>query len=852
MNSAKDDMYMLWDNVALAIVEPPPEVERFLHVTESSIEMVWEDGARYPKRKIVRRRKPIFNVLSEEGPRVIQTYQGLWRDVMERARKAGRNPVLHDKRMGLPAPRLDRMQGFRFSQRELLTKFLLEQTSGLLGAPTRWGKCFGIDTPVLMHDGTVKPVQGVKEGDLVMGPDSLPRKATGCISGEDDMYEIVPNYHGMPWVCNSEHVLHLVRTNDGTGLAGTTVDITVREYLLKSRTFKHVHKMYRSPVDFPGTELPVDPYIYGVWLGDGTVGALEITNSDKEAWSAMASWSSKVGLVQSDSVSPAGKATTRRRVMNKGRGSTKPGGNWFRQWFRAHGKEDGIDPAYLTAGRSDRLELLAGLLDTDGYVNGGVNYEIITKHAKMADGIVFLCGSLGFGVVSRPCRKSCQGGFTGNYFRIHIRGKVRDVPTKVPHKTIKADKVDKFDSLRFGFKIVPKGRGTYHGFSLEDKDGLFLLGDFTVVHNTTLLANTVKAYPGVCTVVTVPGIDLVRQLHAAVAAANPDREVVLLGAGSRKKLPSQDVTVASIDSLHKCDSGRVGLLLIDEPHACVTDSRMNKILRFEKARVLGFGATLSGRFDGRDKLITGLIGPVLAERTYLEAVDEGAICPIAVILLKLVVDDALVIHTRDAAYNRLLFRHKGMAKMVARLCREVIPEEWQALLFIKNEVQALGYLKEIGEEGTIAMAKRMTDKERKVLMARMHSGEVRRCLATDIYAQGVTFPDLRVLVNLAGGGDNTTAIQKPGRLAEIRPGKPCGIVVDMLFEYEPGNGKELSEVDGAVHAWKQVVSDSRNRRKAYARKGYIIREVSNLDELKGAFGEFADGTAEELGKWKTT
>ena len=84
--------------------------------------------------------------------------------------------------------------------------------------------------------------------------------------------------------------------------------------------------------------------------------------------------------------------------------------------------------------------------------------------------------------------------------------------------------------------------------------------------------------------------------------------------------------------------GSTELLLADEPHALVTSTRLGVIDGFLKARRYGYGATLKGRFDGRDKLITGIFGPVLAERTYLEAVEEGAICPLNIIMFQIEAD----------------------------------------------------------------------------------------------------------------------------------------------------------------------------------------------------------------------
>lgn len=370
----------------------------------------------------------------------------------------------------------------------------------------------------------------------------------------------------------------------------------------------------------------------------------------------------------------------------------------------------------------------------------------------------------------------------------------------------------------------------------QERSGL--IGAPTRYGKTYLMVNTLRAYHNVTTVVTLPGTDLVQQTYKTIKELLPHRDVKLMGAGSRVRYPSEDITVCSMDSLHKCDTGKTELVLIDEPHAVVTDSRLPKLLAFEKARFIGFGATLKGRFDGRDKVIMGAIGPVLAQRTYKEAVAEGAICPIAVLYLKVPLKKPAQ-STRQGAYNALLFKSRRMAEAVARMTKELIPEGWQTLIFIKHEKQAELYLSHIGKEGTIAMAKRLSAKERKDLMARMASGEVLRCLASDIYAQGVTFSDVRVLINAAGGGNNTTAIQKPGRLAEIRPGKSYGIVIDFLFTAAEDPTLTSKSPKLKADPRRFLIADSENRKKAYEEIGYEIVECNNREELCTAFSKYS-------------
>lgn len=356
-----------------------------------------------------------------------------------------------------------------------------------------------------------------------------------------------------------------------------------------------------------------------------------------------------------------------------------------------------------------------------------------------------------------------------------------------------------------------------------------LLGAPTRYGKTCCIKNTLRAFPHLTTVVTAPGADLIKQLYDDIKDFIPGRAVVLIGAGSSRKQSCDDINVVSMDSLHKCDADKVRLVLIDEPHACVTDSRLPELVKFDKARKFGFGATLTGRFDQRDILVEALIGPVLAERTFREAVAEGAVCPMVVFMIRIPI--SIKCDNRDRAYKKLLFQNERIGKTVKWICHTLLPQDWQSLIFIKNEAEAEFFLDWVGEAGTIAMAKRLTKKEREELMVRMCSDEIKRCLASDIYSQGVTFNHVRAMINLSGGGASTSTIQKPGRLAETRPGKKCGVVFDFMFI----PSTTTSDLGNSMC----LVRESAARAEAYTNKGYDIIYVDSYNELEAKFKEKA-------------
>lgn len=353
-----------------------------------------------------------------------------------------------------------------------------------------------------------------------------------------------------------------------------------------------------------------------------------------------------------------------------------------------------------------------------------------------------------------------------------------------------------------------------------------------------------QAFPRAMTVITAPGVDLCKQLHDHFRDTLPEgREILGVYTGSRNSRQSDDITICSVDSLYKMNENTTDLLIMDEPHALVSDKRLPCVAAFVKARKYGFGATLNGRFDKKDRLIVGMVGPILSNVTYAEAVAWKAIAPLKVLFVKVPFSKDTVPGRwvdRDMVYKRLLTQSSRAAALVKRLVDEVIPEDWQTMAFIKDEKQAEFYLENaFPPHGTIAMAKRMKVREREDVTNRIAEGEIVRVLASNIYVQGLTFPDLKVVINLAGGGANTTAIQKPGRLLQTRPGKNYGVMIDFMFECRD------QHMDTRINPpYKGVVGECHARYKAYKEIGYDIEFVESADRAREiVMGAYAEGDA---------
>lgn len=464
-------------------------------------------------------------------------------------------------------------------KQELAHKLVQGYRKVVFQLSTGGGKCLAKNTPILMYDGHIKKVQDVVAGDVLMGPDSLPRNVLSTCTGREMMYKITPK-KGDSYIVNESHILSLKMTNHVSNgksvrllaangkkyLPGDIANISVTDYLKSSKTFKHCAKGWKTGVNFNNNnKLDMPPYILGIWLGDGTSLKPEITSVDKEVINEFTKYSIYLG-------NTINKKETRNRcpvyVSSRTKGSIQK--NPFTEKLEdinVLGNKH-IPFEYKTASYEDRIQLLSGLLDTDGYYDKK-GYEIVTKFEQLGIDILFLARSLGFYANGRWCKKKCTNtGAIGDYFRINIYGDVDKIPCKVPHKIASPRKMKK-NVLMHGISVEPIGEGYYYGFEI-DGDRLFMLGDFTVTHNTVLFSAISKGYiknSQNSIVIAVHRKELLKQTRDTLYQKfGIDCE--LIKAGVKYIKPSR-IYVCMVESLIKRIPKiptKIGMVIIDECH----------------------------------------------------------------------------------------------------------------------------------------------------------------------------------------------------------------------------------------------------------------------------------------------
>lgn len=366
----------------------------------------------------------------------------------------------------------------------------------LITGPPGCGKCLGGGTKVMMYDGGFKKAEEVEVGDLLMGPDSKPRKVLELSSGVDDMYEVVQN-QAMNYVVNTNHILSLRRNPGRPLLKGKmkrgkwtqvknypeyhkVANIRIGEFIGKSATFKRTFSGYKVSVDYSEKPLEIDPYFLGLWLGDGHSRVPHITTMDKPIVDWLTEYSLSIGhILSKQTANGQGKASTYliKNIVRKN--GDRLSQNTLRSKMRKLNliQNKHIPWDYLYNSKENRLKLLAGLVDTDGYFYTG-QYELVQVRKDLLGQIKILCDGLGF--KTRITEKIIN---EVTYYRLFFSSNI-PIPVllerkKNTNRRNKDHSVTRIDEINF------VGKGEYYGFSV-DGDHLFCLEDGTVTHNSVL------------------------------------------------------------------------------------------------------------------------------------------------------------------------------------------------------------------------------------------------------------------------------------------------------------------------------------------------------------------------------
>jgi superfamily II DNA or RNA helicase len=537
---------------------------------------------------------------------------------------------------------------------ERLAAAMMQVQNCLIRSPTGSGKCLSPNTPILKYNGDVVPASHIKRGDYLIGPDSRPREVLSTTIGHGPMYKITPT-KGEPWYCNHPHILTLINTS-----TGDILDIPLYKYLKKSKWFKHTHKLFMTGVDFQIMDpLPIDPYFIGVWLGDGRkdLSFIEVCNPDPEIKTAMEHVAKQWSIILQTYDHPE------RCVAHR---LTTPYYNYLLDQMRyVIGTQIRIPKLYLKQySRKNRLELLAGLIDTDGYQAGGY-YEITQRRIPLSDDIEFLARSLGFRTTRR---EKIVNGVA--YQRINILGDISEIPVRIPRKQALPRKLNK-DAKRVGFKVEYVGCQDFVGWTL-DGDGRFLLGDFTVTHNTetALKAAEYMLKDAGPVLVIVWETELMDQWVERICQRFGLREKDVGMIGGRKKKRIKPLTVGMQQSLRnkiRIYAPQFGGVICDEVQRFAATTYEHVIDLMPAKYRIGISADETRR-DKQEFRIYDMFGEVAEEIERAALIKQGKLHDVIIRCIPTDFDYILEVDDEELTWAELEAENKDTNDLLDILC----------------------------------------------------------------------------------------------------------------------------------------------------------------------------------------
>lgn len=678
---------------------------------------------------------------------------------------------------------------------EEAVKSLLSVSHGHVSMATG---CHRAGQEILMFDGSTKKVEDIQINDLLMGPDSSPRTVKSLHTGIQEMCEISPT-KGASFVVNMDHILRLVRTNRKAryrDIIAKEVNISVRDYLKTNKTFKHIHKLYRVGVTFSNTEpLPIDPYILGTWLGDGDSSKLGITSMDIEIlkiWAQFArSNDLKIRISTQDHTNALSFYLSSAKQQSNRFGN--PVFNKFKSMNLLGNKH--IPLIYRTASREDRLSLLAGLIDTDGHhLRGGV--EISSIYKQLTLDILFLARSLGFAAYCTYKQSKCQTGKIGWYYRVWISGDLSVVPTKLKQKQAPKRKQIK-NHLRTGFsvKILPEER--YFGFTL-DGDGLYLLDDFTVTHNSgkSLTIIEMCLAIGLPCIIATPSVSIAKGIYSDLEKLFDKKYIGMYGAG--KKDTDKFILVAVSQSLVRLTPEdtwikKYEVMHIDEAHQWASDT-LYKLAKSTLAhcKLRYFYSATPFRNDGKSLMLNGTMGPCVFEKDTNSLIEEGSLSKVDFTIFH--VDSDISYSSSDVLRmnKKHFYENRNIILIIAKLIKHQLDKGNQVLVLVDIHDQEKLLRGHVGGMYEYASA----GKDVHGIVERFNNGETRCIVGTSAISIGTNLKPVTMAINWQANKSEIKFRQGIiGRSLRLAPGKTKCDIVDFMVD----NVELLKR-----HAWQRV------------------------------------------------
>jgi len=254
-----------------------------------------------------------------------------------------------------------------------------------------FGKDLEENTLVYKEDGPV-PIKDIQVGDFIYGRDGALTKVIDKANFYNQLQYQITFSDGRKIECGGGHLWTVFKAGKKEPVTLPLKEI-YKSYLSTERDNvkgkKRDSKFFipkNEPMAFPEKELPIDPYFLGQWLGDGSKHRVGVTTEDQETvdylYQVANKWGVKVVINKNEvKTCPTYHLTSGVGGINHPR----PLRDVFVKLNLLHNKH--IPSIYLKGSIEQRIRLLKGLMDSDGYCASNSNCEYVTTDPNIKDGM---------------------------------------------------------------------------------------------------------------------------------------------------------------------------------------------------------------------------------------------------------------------------------------------------------------------------------------------------------------------------------------------------------------------------------------------------------------------------------
>jgi phage terminase large subunit-like protein len=285
------------------------------------------------------------------------------------------------------------------------------------------GKALALDTPIPTPTGWTTMGE-LRVGDQVIDEGGRPTTVTFAteVMQDHDCYEVRFS-DGTAVIADADHQWYTEELQHRyRGSVKTTADLAATLAMRADGALNHRIPVAK-PLELPVADLPVDPYVLGVWLGDGDSMSAMLTVADQQILDEVAAAGVSVGAAYSSG------GRTPRYLLGSGGRSQAARNASLQADLRRLGVlgNKHIPAAYLRASADQRLALLQGLMDTDGHATSRGQSEFTTVRPQLRDGVLELARSLGLKPTCHRGMASLDGRVIGEKWRIQFWSR-RELP----------------------------------------------------------------------------------------------------------------------------------------------------------------------------------------------------------------------------------------------------------------------------------------------------------------------------------------------------------------------------------------------------------------------------------------